>query len=166
MTTYKVYTDGSSLGNPGPGGYGVVLTHGEQTQEYSQGYQMTTNNRMELLATIVALEKIPNNVQVEIYSDSSYVVNAINQNWLENWQKKGWKTANKKPVKNKDLWLRLLQQIKTHQIKWHWVKGHAGHPQNERCDYLAVQAAQSGKLAIDKGFEQDAEDPINQLSLF
>ena len=80
--------------------------------------------------------------------------------------KKGWKTANKKPVKNKDLWLRLLQQIKTHQIKWHWVKGHAGHPQNERCDHLAVQAAQSGKLGIDKGFEQDTEDPINQLSLF
>ncbi len=166
MTSYKVYTDGSSLGNPGPGGYGIVLTHGDQEKEYSQGYQKTTNNRMELLATIVALEKIPANAQVEIYSDSSYVVNAINQNWLENWQKKGWKTANKKPVKNKDLWLRLLKQLKTHQIKWHWVKGHAGHPQNERCDKLAVQAAQSDALLVDEGFGQGVGESITQLFLF
>lgn len=166
MTTYKVYTDGSSLGNPGPGGYGIVLTNGEKTQEYSQGYRKTTNNRMELLATIVALEKIPSNAKVEIYSDSSYVVNAINQNWLENWQKKGWKTANKKPVKNKDLWLRLLKQLKTHDIAWNWVKGHAGHPQNERCDLLAVQAAQSEQLLVDQGFEQDSAETSNQLSMF
>lgn len=167
MKTITIYTDGSSLGNPGPGGYGIVILQDDKKTELSQGYRITTNNRMELLATIVALEKCPKNSSVEIYSDSSYVINAINQNWLQNWQKNGWKTANKKPVKNKDLWKKLLVQLKNHKIKWHWVKGHAGNKYNEICDKLAVQAAKESNLPADKGYEQESQSSSDQqLSLF
>lgn len=165
MKSYTIYTDGSSLGNPGPGGYGIVILDGKKTKELSQGYRKTTNNRMELLATIVALEKLPKNATVELFSDSSYVVNAINKHWLENWQKKGWKTANKKPVKNKDLWLRLLKLLPHYHINWHWVKGHAGNQYNEVCDRLAVAAAQQENLPADQAYEQ-GDQTAQQYSLF
>ncbi len=154
-----VYTDGASRGNPGPGGYGAVLLYtdpagAEHRKELSQGYHTTTNNRMELLAVVVALEALLRPCQVEVHSDSQYVVNAFNQHWVQGWLKRGWKTANKQPVKNVDLWQRLLAAMKPHQVSWVWVKGHAGHELNERCDQLATEAADglSGPLLEDEGF--------------
>lgn len=130
-----LYTDGAASGNPGPGGYGAVLLCGDLRRELSAGFARTTNNRMELLAVIAGLEAIRwDNARVELYSDSTYVVNAINEGWLENWQRKGFKK-----VKNVDLWLRFLPLYQKHTITFHWVKGHAGNPENERCDRLAVE---------------------------
>lgn len=141
-----VYTDGSSRGNPGPGGYGAVLNYTTPsgkvfTKELSQGYRSTTNNRMELLGVIVALEALTRPCDVEIHSDSQYVVNAFNKHWVEGWVKKNWVNSQKKPVKNKDLWLRLLEAKKPHNVQFVWVKGHAGHELNERADELATMAA-------------------------
>ncbi len=148
MEPINLYTDGSSRGNPGPGGYGVVLTCGPHRREISCGYECTTNNRMELLAVIVGLEAIKRpNAQVNIYSDSSYVVKAINEGWLANWQKKGLHKQ-----KNADLWERFLMISRKHQLRFFWIKGHAGHPENERCDRLAVEAATSGNLLEDTGY--------------
>lgn len=147
----KVYTDGASSGNPGPGGYGIVMFSPKHNlkKEFSQGFRLTTNNRMELLAVIVALEKlVVENTQVDIYSDSSYVVNAIEKKWLNNWLKKGFKGK-----KNEDLWRRYHRIAQKHRVKMHWVKGHAGHPENERCDELATTAAASGNLLVDEGYE-------------
>ena len=139
-----LYTDGASSGNPGPGGYGVVLKCAGMEKEMSGGFSLTTNNRMELLAVIKGLEAIRwQNAEVHVYSDSSYVVNAINKGWLENWQRKGF--AN---VKNPDLWMRFLSVYKLHRVAFHWIKGHAGHPENERCDKLAVAA---GAGAVEAG---------------
>lgn len=153
------YTDGSSRGNPGPGGYGVVLLYVdpsgvEHRRELSAGYKRTTNNRMELLGAIVALEALRVPCEVELHSDSQYVVNAFNQHWVEGWQRKGWKTAAKKPVKNPDLWRRLIAAMEPHQVHWLWVKGHAGHDLNERADALATEAAdgKTGPLLVDEGF--------------
>ncbi len=138
-----LYTDGASSGNPGPGGYGVVLKCGSHRREISRGYSLTTNNRMELLAVIVGLEAITwKNAEVHVYSDSSYVVNAIKQGWLENWKRKGFKK-----VKNVDLWLRFDKVYSRHRVSLNWIKGHAGHPENERCDELAV-AAGAGQVAL------------------
>lgn len=148
-----IYTDGSALGNPGPGGYGIVLMAGQHFKEVSQGYRRTTNNRMELLAVIVALEMLKKpNSQVKIYSDSKYVVDAVEKGWVFGWQKKGFKGK-----KNIDLWQRFLRIYPKHQVKFQWVKGHADNPYNERCDTLAVAAANSGDLLIDSGYE--AENP-------
>ena len=148
MLPINLYTDGSSRGNPGPGGYGVVLTCGPHRKEISCGYACTTNNRMELLAVIVGLEAIKRpNAQVNIYSDSSYVVKAINEGWLANWQRKGLHKQ-----KNSDLWERFLRISSKHQLRFFWIKGHAGHPENERCDRLAVEAATSGNLLEDTGY--------------
>lgn len=148
MEPINLYTDGSSRGNPGPGGYGVVLTCGPHRREISCGYECTTNNRMELMAVIVGLEAIKRpNAQVNIYSDSSYVVKAINEGWLSNWQKKGLHKQ-----KNADLWERFLMISRKHQLRFFWIKGHAGHPENERCDRLAVEAATSGNLLEDTGY--------------
>lgn len=153
----KVYTDGSARGNPdGPGGYGTVLeyvdTKGQlHTKEISQGYKKTTNNRMELMAVIAGLEALNRPCDVEVYSDSQYVVNAFNQHWIEGWIKKGWKRGKNEPVKNVDLWKRLLEVKGKHQVKFIWVKGHDGHPQNERCDMLATSAADGTGLLEDKG---------------
>ena len=151
-----IYTDGSSRGNPGPGGYGCVLqfvdTKGAlHERELSQGFSNTTNNRMELLGVIVALEALKRPCIVEVHSDSQYVVNAFNQHWVEGWQKRGWKNAKKEPVKNIDLWKRLLAAKQKHQVNFHWVKGHDGHEQNERCDTLATSAADSDDLIPDPG---------------
>ena len=138
----EIFTDGSCLGNPGPGGYGTVLRYKQHEKELSEGFFMTTNNRMELLAAIVGLASLKEPCQVDLTTDSQYVRQGITQ-WIHNWKKRGWKTADKKPVKNADLWQRLDNETQRHQVKWHWVKGHAGHPENERCDELARTAAES-----------------------
>ena len=153
----QIYTDGSARGNPdGPGGYGTVLHYtdvkGElHVREYSQGYVRTTNNRMELMAAIVGLEALNRPCEVELYSDSQYLVNAFNQRWIENWQKKNWKRGKNEPVKNVDLWKRLLAAKAPHNVKFICVRGHNGHPQNERCDALATAAADGTGLIVDEG---------------
>ena len=153
----RIYTDGAARGNPdGPGGYGAVLDYvdskGElHKKELSQGYKKTTNNRMELMAVIAGLEALNRPCEVELYSDSQYVVNAFNQHWIEGWLKKGWKRGKNEPVKNVDLWKRLLQAKEPHQVQFIWVKGHDGHPQNERCDSLATSAADGDNLIVDEG---------------
>ncbi len=135
-----IFTDGSCLGNPGPGGYGAILRYKDIEKEFSAGYYLTTNNRMELMAAIVALEALKGPCEVVLSTDSQYVRQGITQ-WIHNWKKRGWRTADKKPVKNVDLWQRLDTAIQGHQLRWDWVKGHAGHPENERCDVLAKAAA-------------------------
>ena len=153
----KIYTDGAARGNPdGPGGYGTVLeyvdTKGQlHVKELSCGYVKTTNNRMELMAVIAGLEALNRPCTVEVYSDSQYVVNAFNQHWVEGWIKKNWKRGKNEPVKNVDLWKRLLAAKEPHSVTFHWVKGHDGHPQNERCDKLATTAADSGNLMAGEG---------------
>jgi ribonuclease HI len=152
MSEVIVYTDGSSRGNPGPGGYGVILMWNSVRKELSQGYRRTTNNRMELLAVIVALETLKKDgLNVRIFTDSEYVVNSIEKGWLWNWVKIGFKDK-----KNKDLWVRFIPAYKRQQVKFTWVKGHASNPLNNRCDELATQAADSGDWLVDAGFEASA----------
>ena len=150
MASIQIFTDGSSLGNPGPGGYGIVLKSGKHYKEMLQGYRLTTNNRMELLAVIIALETIKKDgEQVQLYTDSKYVVDAINKKWLFAWEKKGFKGK-----KNPDLWKRFLLIYPKHQVEFNWVKGHAGHEMNERCDRLAVEAANGAQLLVDQAYEK------------
>ena len=143
----SIYTDGAARGNPeGPGGYGAVAVYVDgrgktHTREYAAGYDKTTNNRMELMAAIVALEALNRPCEVDVFADSKYVVDAFNEGWIDNWQINGWKTKGKDPVKNRALWERLLKAADPHKITWHWVKGHSGHEMNERCDALATGAA-------------------------
>lgn len=145
----NIYTDGAAKGNPGPGGFGVVMKFGRHYKELSQGFSNTTNNRMELLAVIVGLEALTlTDYPVRIYSDSKYVVDAINKGWLQRWQK-----SNFKKKKNIDLWKRFIPLHEKYHPSFHWVKGHAGHPENERCDQLAVQAAESNDLLVDEGYD-------------
>jgi ribonuclease HI len=147
-----MYTDGASRGNPGPGGYGTILMWKGITKELSAGYKHTTNNRMELMAVIAGLEALKkNNVPLKIYSDSQYVVNAIEKGWLKNWIATNFKGGKK----NKDLWLRYAELAGKHRIQFHWVKGHASNPHNNRCDELATQAADGGQLMDDDGYEAD-----------
>jgi len=144
-----MYTDGAAKGNPGPGGYGTILKYGDKEKELSQGFRMTTNNRMELLAVIVGLEAIKKpGWNVQVTSDSKYVVDAVTKGWLTSWVAKGFKGK-----KNRDLWKRYLKAATPHHVKFVWVKGHAGHPENERCDQLAVEAAVSSHLEVDQEFE-------------
>ncbi|QLA16596.1 ribonuclease HI [Desulfolutivibrio sulfoxidireducens] len=147
-----IYTDGCCFGNPGPGGFGVVLLCGETRKELSGGRRLTTNNRMELLAVIEALLALTKPCRADLFTDSQYVRNAIEKRWLLNWRKNGWKTAEKKPVKNKDLWERLTPLLSTHQVRFHWVRGHAGDKENERCDVLAKTAAGKSGLSPDEGY--------------
>jgi ribonuclease HI len=148
----EIFTDGASSGNPGPGGYGVILRSGKHYKELSAGYRKTTNNRMELMAVIKGLEALKSlNQNVTIFSDSKYVIDAIEKRWVYSWLQKGF--AGKK---NKDLWLRYLEISKLHNIKFNWVRGHAGHPENERCDELAVAASKQKDLLIDSVFETEA----------
>src|SRR5690554_2372551 len=150
----EIYTDGSAKGNPGPGGYGALLKFKGMEKELSEGFRMTTNNRMELLAVIVALEAIKSNKHpVTVYSDSKYVVDSVEKGWVFNWQKKGFKGK-----KNVDLWKRYLEMHKIHNPKFVWVKGHAGHIENERCDVLAFNAADKKDLLIDEGYEEVMND--------
>jgi len=148
-----IYSDGACLGNPGPGGYGTVLLAGEHRRELSAGYRLTTNNRMELLGAIAGLEALKRPCAVTLWSDSQYVVHAMSKGWLAAWQKRGWKTAGKQPVKNQDLWQRLLQAIGEHDIDWCWVRGHTGVAENERCDQLAMAAALAPDRLEDSGFD-------------
>jgi len=136
QTVVEVFTDGACRGNPGPGGWGVVLRYKDKEKELYGGENHTTNNRMELTAAIEALKALNRSCEVIITTDSQYVKNGINQ-WIANWKKRGWKTADKKPVKNIDLWQQLDALVSSHNVKWHWVKGHSGHPENERADALA-----------------------------
>ena len=142
----EIYTDGSCLNNPGPGGWAAILVWGGHEKVMSGGEPETTNNRMELMAAIMALEALTRPVEVTLTSDSIYLRDGITK-WINGWKKNGWKTAAKKPVANQDLWRRLDEAIKPHQIKWAWVKGHAGHPMNERCDELARAEAEKIKTA-------------------
>ncbi|MFC0050491.1 ribonuclease HI [Rheinheimera tilapiae] len=151
--TVEIYTDGSCLGNPGPGGYGVVMKYQQHLKELSGGFIETTNNRMELMAAIAALESLKRPCSIDISTDSQYVRQGITQ-WLVNWKRNNWRTAAKEPVKNKDLWQRLDAACQPHEIRWHWVKGHAGHPENERCDVLAREAATSQATQPDPGFSR------------
>jgi ribonuclease HI len=136
----EIFTDGACKGNPGPGGWGAVIRSGPHEKELSGGEPLTTNNRMELLAAIRALEALKRPCQVSVTTDSNYVRDGITK-WVFGWQKNGWRTADRKPVKNAELWQELLAAARPHQIAWHWVKGHAGHPENERADQLASEAA-------------------------
>lgn len=153
----ELYTDGAASGNPGPGGFGVVLRAGQHYKEISGGFRKTTNNRMELLAVIVGLEALKKpGMSVTIYSDSKYVVDAVEKRWVFGWLKSGFKDK-----KNKDLWLRFLQVYKLHKVQFKWIKGHAGHPENERCDRMAVAAyQQKDSLQIDSVFEVENGSPL------
>ncbi|TDO03940.1 ribonuclease HI [Sunxiuqinia elliptica] len=148
-----IYTDGAARGNPGPGGYGIVMLSGPHRKELSEGFELTTNNRMELLAVIVALETLKfSNCQVTIYSDSKYVVDAVEKKWLWGWVKKRFKNK-----KNVDLWTRFIKVYQLHQVRFVWVKGHANIPENERCDQLAVEASMQPNLKKDEGYLQNQD---------
>ena len=154
----KLYTDGSAKGNPGRGGYGLVLISGKHYKEISQGFRYTTNNRMELLAVIVGLENLKSKkCDVLVFSDSKYVVDSVEKKWVFQWVKKGFKGK-----KNADLWKRFLLIYQKHNVSFQWVKGHAGHPENEKCDQLAFEASDYKELLIDKGYEHS----INSNSMF
>ena len=154
----NLYTDGSAKGNPGKGGFGIILIAGKYYKEISQGFRHTTNNRMELLAVIVGLEKLSKeNSVVQVYSDSKYVVDAVEKKWVFNWEKKNYKGK-----KNSDLWKRFLIIFRKHKVSFTWIKGHAGHTENEKCDLLAVEASENKNLLVDQGYE----NTINPNSLF
>jgi ribonuclease HI len=149
-TYIEIYTDGAAKGNPGPGGFGTILRFKNVEKEFSQGFRLTTNNRMELLAVITGLEALKSTAHpIRVFSDSKYVVDSIAKGWVFNWSKKGFKGK-----KNEDLWLKYLSLHSKFQVVFHWIKGHAGHPENERCDYLAVLAAEKGPWLRDSEFEQ------------
>lgn len=157
-----IFTDGSSRGNPGPGGYGIImrLEGTKYAKEFSEGFKKTTNNRMELLAVIVALEKVKKeNSEVLIISDSKYVIDSVEKKWVLNWEKKQFKGK-----KNADLWVRFLSVYRQHRVKMQWIKGHNRHKENERCDFLAVQASKNKELKIDEGFVKSTFANVSQLS--
>jgi ribonuclease HI len=149
-----IFTDGACLGNPGPGGYGVVLLHGTNRRELSGGFRLTTNNRMEMTAVIVGLETLNQPCDVDVHSDSEYVVHALERGWAVRWRERGWRLGDKRPAANVDLWEKLLALREVHHVKLHWVRGHAGHVENERCDELATAAARQPGLPPDPGYEQ------------
>lgn len=152
-----IYTDGGAEPNPGPGGYGVVLIYGPHRKELHGGFARTTNNRMEILAAIKGLEALKTPCKVRLHSDSQYLVNAMTQGWASRWQANGWKRNRHDKAVNPDLWERLLTLCETHEVQFVWVKGHAGHRENERCDVLAGQALQKGNLPPDEGYEKNLE---------
>jgi ribonuclease HI len=153
MTSITIYTDGAAKGNPGPGGYGAILQSGPHYKEISQGFRLTTNNRMELLSVIVCLEMLKQDgCEVMVYSDSKYVVDAVEKNWIGGWVKRGWKN-----VKNPDLWKRYLLVAQRHKVRFKWIKGHNGHQMNERCDFLAVEASNGRDLLVDAWYEANRE---------
>jgi ribonuclease HI len=150
-----IYTDGSAIGNPGPGGYGVVLRCGEHIRELAGGFRRTTNNRMEILAAIEGLRALKEPCTVTLYSDSQYLVNAIDKGWVKRWQSKGWMRTKNERALNVDLWLRLLPLLEKHNVTFVWVRGHVGNPDNERCDILAKQAAAQRNLPPDEVYEAE-----------
>jgi len=153
--TVTIYTDGGCIGNPGPGGYGVVLMSDDHRKELSGGFRLTTNNRMELLAAIEGLKALKYKCKVSFFSDSKYLVDAFNEGWIYNWEKRNWRKSDKKEVLNLDLWKALLELANKHDVTWHWVKGHSGNEENERCDKLAVEAANKEKLPPDIIYEKE-----------
>jgi ribonuclease HI len=153
MKKVIMYTDGSCLGNPGPGGYGALLIFGKHQKSLKKGFIHTTNNRMELMAPIAGLNALSEKCSIDLYTDSQYVKNGINQ-WITGWKKNNWRTSAKKPVKNVDLWKALDQACSKHEIKWHWVKAHSGHTENELVDDLAREAATSEAIYDDSGFAE------------
>lgn len=157
----KLFTDGACSGNPGPGGYGVILRYGDHCRELSGGFRRTTNNRMELTAAIRGLEALNQRCKVELTSDSEYVIKAITKGWAFGWRRRGWR-RNGLVVPNWDLWTRLLQLLEQQDVTLEWVRGHAGHDENERCDELARAAIARGDLAIDEGFENPKSPPARQ----
>lgn len=150
----KIYTDGACSGNPGAGGYGIVLLYQQHRKELSGGFRLTTNNRMEMMAAIVGLQALKFPCQVKLYTDSRYIVDAMTQGWAKRWQANGWKRNKKEMAKNPDLWQTLLSLCQQHQVEFAWVKGHAGDPENEYCDRLAVAATQQSDLPPDLGYEE------------
>lgn len=154
-----MYTDGSSIGNPGPGGYGVVIQHGARRKELSGGFRRTTNNRMELMAVIVGLQALKAPSEVSVMTDSKYVSDAVNLGWARRWRANNWKKNKREKALNPDLWEKLLELCERHQVSFTWVRGHAGHKENERCDRLAVQAANQSGLPLDIPYEQDSGQP-------
>lgn len=148
-----IFTDGASTGNPGPGGYGVVMLFGEARKELTGGFRCTTNNRMEMMGVIAALQTLKRRSQVVLYSDSRYVVNAIEKGWAKRWKSRGWMRDAENPAENADLWAQLLDLLDQHEVEIRWVKGHASHPENERCDQLAVQSAHRPNLPADSGYK-------------
>ncbi len=150
MKEVQLYTDGACSGNPGKGGYGAVLKYNGNEKVLSRGFRLTTNNRMELMAAVEGLEALKEPCRVRLYSDSKYLVDAVEKGWVYSWRKKGWKKSDGKPALNVDLWERLLAQMARHKVEYVWVKGHAGHPENERCDRLAVAAYGKDELEEDK----------------
>ncbi len=156
MKHVTLYTDGGCINNPGPGGYGVVLIYDAHRRELSRGYRKTTNNRMEILAAIAGLEALKEPCRVTLYSDSQYLVHAMQKGWARRWQVNGWKRNAKEKAVNPDLWERLLELCRIHEAEFEWVRGHAGHSENERCDELAKAAARGSDLAIDESYERNS----------
>jgi len=149
-----IYTDGACSGNPGPGGYGVLVADGEKRHELSAGFRRTTNNRMEMMAAIAGLKALKPGCRVTVYTDSQYVAQGITQGWAVRWRANNWQRNKKEKAVNPDLWTELLELCDLHEIKFEWVKGHAGHPENERCDQLAVSASQAKDLPADEEYER------------
>jgi ribonuclease HI len=148
-----IYTDGACTGNPGPGGYGAVLRHNNHRKEISRGYRKTTNNRMELMAVIEALESLKNPCKVQLFTDSQYIADSVNQGWARRWKENNWKRSKKEKAMNPDLWEKLLKLLTLHEVEMRWLKGHDGDPENERADYLATRAIKSKSLDIDQVYE-------------
>ncbi len=156
MPSVQIYTDGACSGNPGPGGYGAILKYGIRSREISGGYRLTTNNRMELMAIVKSLAELKKPCRVDLYSDSRYVVDAFNLGWVNSWIKNGWAKSDGSPVKNIDLWKKIIELSRPHKINWIWVKGHSDNEFNARCDRLAVEASRGDRLAVDRGYQDQA----------
>ena len=153
-----IYTDGACIGNPGPGGYGTVLIYKGRRRELSRGYRLTTNNRMEMLAAIVALEALKESCRVTIHTDSEYLANAVEKGWARRWKANGWRRNKKDKALNPDLWERLITLCDGHEVEFKWIRGHAGDTENERCDSLAIEAARQSTLIVDEGYEASKTD--------
>ncbi len=166
MKEIIIYTDGACRGNPGPGGYACVLRYNKNRREMSGGFRKTTNNRMEIIAALKGLEALKHPCRVKLYSDSKYLVDAIEKSWAERWKANNWMRSKSEAAKNPDLWEKLLNLCEIHQVKFHWVKGHAANKENKRCDELAVEACSGSDLPVDAGYEEEPQIEENQLELF